>query len=140
VAHGIHDERFHALKSFDGLWIRLLHVADVSADFPITSREQEAHGVHFAMHDEQRRDLGFTEPKRPHDHMRLRFEIAAIPILSIEGMVIHGFQLGETQRPRINRDHRVLGNAEASQVIEARHMIHVRMGDEHRIQMADVFP
>ena len=85
----------------------------------------------------QRGNLPSAERERFGDEMGHRLEIAVVLILPVEGIVKTGPETVQRFLGGIDVDRGFLAHAEAAQIVEAHHVIAVRMREESRIQFGD---
>lgn len=139
MAEGVENECVHTMHRLHGCLTDGFSIRNVRTEFLAAAGEEIADGDDFAVLNRQRYDGGFTEVKRTVDGLRKGLQVATVVVFTIEGILEHPFQHSEAFWGAIDRHELVYIDGESPQIVEAGEMIHVRMREDRRVEMADVF-
>ena len=137
VAQRIHDERVHALEQVHGLRQDGLRIRDVGAEFTVLAAEEVADGFHLPMQHGQGSNRGFAQMKGAVNGLGKRLQVTAITVLAVKRIIKHPLQHGQAGGQGIHGHEFIRADGETAQFVKASQVIHVRMGEDGRIQVAD---
>ena len=139
LAQRIHDEMPHPVDLLHDSLRHRLAVAQIRREPLSFAGEKEAVHRRAPVRHAQRRQLRATEQEWPVDHMRQRTDVARPAVLAVERELKNAPQILHRLRRRMHRD---VAPAETkrAQIVEADDVIRVRVGEDHRVQLAHIFP
>lgn len=136
VPQGVDDQHGDFRDFLDDRRRNMMAIAEISGEFAAAAGENVSVNQHFPVRNLGRGQFDVSDGERSGYFVRLRPDVIAEGVLSVEGVVKDAPQVGHGVRRGINRHGPVGQFAKAPQVVESGHVVGVRMGEDRGIKAA----
>ncbi len=136
VPQGVDDQHGDFRDFLDDRRRNMMAIAEISGEFAAAAGENVSVNQQFPVRNLGRGQFDVSNGERSGDFVRLRPDVIAEGVLSVERVVKDAPQVGHGVRRGINRHGPVGQFAKAPQVVESGHVVGVRMGEDRGIKAA----